>query len=104
MFIGGWKPFISFDFILTTHQFIRHQYFKDYPNRKPLREKVKDLHEKGWGYTTIHTYLTDKGFQIGESRTTVDSMLKKMKKRKEFLNQSIIEGDFTDFRLSVFKE
>jgi DNA invertase Pin-like site-specific DNA recombinase len=104
VFIGGWKPFISFDFILTTHQFIPHQYFTDYPNRKPLQEKVKDLHEKGWGYTKIHTYLIEKGFQIGESRTTVHTMLKKMKKRKEFLNQSIIEGDFTDFRLSVFKE
>ena len=98
-------PFLVFDYVITTHQFFPSEYLKPLSkDRENLHQEIDKLHQLGWGYTKIHTYLIEKGFQIGESRTTVDSMLKKMKKRKEFLNQPIIEDDFTDFRLSVFKE
>ena len=63
---------------------------------------VWKLHNKGWGYTKIHTYLSEKGFKIGKSRTTVDSIIKKMKKREKFYSQSIIDG-YGDFRLEVFE-
>ena len=51
-----------------------------------------ELHNKGWGYTKIHRYLVKNGFEIGKSRTTVDSIIKKIKKREEFLSQTIIDG------------
>ena len=54
------------------------------------------LHNKGWGYTKIHYHLIKNGFEIGKSRTTVDSIIKKIKKREEFLSQPIIDeiGNF----------
>ena len=54
------------------------------------------LHNKGWGYTKIHRHLRKNEFKIGKSRTTVDSIIKKIKKREEFLSQPIIDkiGNF----------
>ena len=54
------------------------------------------LHNKGWGYTKIHRHLKKNRFEIGKSRTTVDSIIKKIKKREEFLSQPIIDkiGNF----------
>ena len=58
------------------------------------------LHSKGWGYTTIHRHLLKNGFEIGKSRTTVDSIIKKIKKREEFLSQPIIDG-YGNFRVEM---
>jgi hypothetical protein len=54
------------------------------------------LHNKGWGYTKIHHHLIKNGFEIGKSRTTVNLIIKKIKKREEFLSQPIIDkiGNF----------
>ena len=54
------------------------------------------LHNKGWGYTKIHHHLIKNGFEIGKSRTTVDSIIQKINKREEFLSQPIIDkiGNF----------
>ena len=60
------------------------------------------LYNKGWGYTKIHRYLVDNGFEIGKSRTTVDSMIKKMKKRDEFFSQPIIDG-IGNFRVKMLE-
>ena len=61
-----------------------------------------ELHNQGWGYTKIHRYLVDNGFEIGKSRTTVDSMIKKMKKRDEFFSQPIIDG-IGNFRVKMLE-
>ena len=58
------------------------------------------LHNKGWGYTKIHTHLRKNGFKIGKSRTTVDKILKKMKKRDEYLSQPILDG-IGNFRVEM---
>ncbi len=78
-------------------------YFRNYQERKPIQDKVWELHNKGWGYTKIHTYLVEKGFQVGKSRTVVDSMIKKRIKRERILNQSIKVDKYVDFRLEVLK-
>ena len=57
-----------------------------------MRVKVWELHNKGWEHTKIHRHLIENGFEIGKSRTTVDSIIKKIKKREEFLFQTIIDG------------
>ena len=100
---GGWKPYLIFDFVLKTHQFNPTPYFRNTQHRKLLHNKIMELHNNGWGYTKIHTYLSEKGFKIGKSRTTVDSIIKKIKKREEFLNQPIIDG-LRDFRVEWLKE
>jgi len=58
------------------------------------------LHNKGWGYTKIHRHLVENGFEIGKSRTTVDSIIKKIKKREEFLSQPIKDG-LENFRVEM---
>ncbi len=60
------------------------------------------LHNKGWRYTKIHRHLLKNGFEIGKNRTTVDSIIKKIKKREEFLSQPIIDG-YRNFRLQFFQ-
>ena len=92
-------PYLVFDYVITTHQFNPSPYYRELSNdRKKLHNKVMELHNKGWGYTKIHTYLRKKGFKIGKSRQTVNTMIKKMKKRDEFYHQSIMDG-YGNFRV-----
>ena len=60
------------------------------------------LHNKGWGYTKIHHHLIKNGFEIGKSRTTVDLIIKKIKKREEFLSQPVIDK-IGNFRIMMMK-
>ena len=61
------------------------------------------LYNKGWGYTKIHYHLIKNGFEIGKSRTTVDSIIKKIKNREKLLSQPIIDG-IGNFRVKWLKE
>ena len=96
-------PYLIFDYVITTHQFNPSQYSREFKDRKPIQDIVMKLHNKGWGYTKIHTHLRKNGFNIGKSRTTVDCIIKKIKKRNEFLNQSIYKSGFQDFRVEVYQ-
>ena len=62
-----------------------------------------ELHNKGWGYIKIHRHLVKNGFEIGKSRTTVDSIIKKIKKREEFLSQPIID-EVENFRIMILEK
>ena len=57
-----------------------------------------ELHNKGWGYNKTHTHLRQNGFNIGKTRTTVNSIIKKMKKRDGFYHQPIMDG-YRNFRI-----
>jgi len=59
---GTYLPFLVFEHIITTHQFNPTNYFRTYQDRKPIRDKVWELHKLGWGYTKIHHYLVDNGY------------------------------------------
>ena len=80
-------------------QITEYHYRKD---RRHLHNEIMRLHNKGWGYTKIHRHLIKDGFEIGKSRTTVDSIIKKIKKREEFLSQPIIDG-IGNFRVEMMK-
>ena len=95
-------PHIVFDYQIITHQFFNSEYSKPIPkDRQKLHNEIIKLHELGWGYTKIHRHLREKGFQIGKSRTTVDSIIKKMKKKHDYLSQPIIDG-IGNFDLIIF--
>jgi hypothetical protein len=84
---------IVFDYVITTHQFFNSEYCKPIPkDRQKLHNEIIKLHEQGWCYTKIHKHLRKNGFKIGKSRTTVDSILKKMKKKHDYLSQPIFDG------------
>ena len=98
----GWRPYLTFDFVLITHQFNPSQYSREFKDREPIQDIVMKLYNKGWGYTKIHRHLIKNGFESGKSRTTVDSIIKKIKKRNEFLSQPIIDG-IGNFRVEMKK-
>ena len=90
-------PHLVFDYVITTHEFYSSSYFKPLTKKQiKLHNEIMSLHNKGWGYTKIHHHLIKNGFEIGKSRTTVNLIIKKIKKREEFLSQPIIDkiGNF----------
>ena len=94
-------PHLIFDYVITSHEFYSSSYFKPLTKKQTkLHNEIMRLHNKGWGYTKIHRYLVKNGFKIGKSRTTVDSIIKKIKKREEFLSQPIIDG-IGNFRIRM---
>ena len=96
-----WKPFLCFNYIITTHQFHSTNYRKPLSkDRIRLHKEIIRLHNKGWGYTKIHRHLLKNGFEIGKSRTTVDSIIKKIKKKDKFLSQPILDG-LGNFRVEM---
>ena len=96
---GTFVPHLVFDYIFTTHQFNPSPYYKELSIvRMKLHTEIMKLHNKGWGYTKIHHHLIKNGFKIGKSRTTVHSIIKKMKKRDEFYHQPIMDG-YGNFRV-----
>ena len=100
MFNVGWRPYLTFDFVVVSHQFNPSQYSREFKDREPIQDIVMKLYNKGWGYTKIHTHLRNNGFKIGKTRTTVNSIIKKMKKRDEFYHQPIMEG-YGNFRVEM---
>ena len=86
-------PFLVFDYVITTHQFFPSEYSKPISkDRQKLHQEIDKLHQQGWGYTKIHHHLVKNGFNIGKSRTTVDSIIKKMKKKNDYISQPIMDG------------
>jgi len=90
---------LVFDYVIITQEFNTSPYFRKLSeDNKKLHNKIKELQNKGWGYTKIHTYLRKNGYKIGKSRTTVHSIIKKMEKRDKFYHQPIMDG-YGNFRV-----
>lgn len=100
---GGYSPYLTFNVLVQSNIFSVHQYKCEYPERESIRNKVWELHKEGWGYTKIHRYLKKNGFEIGDSRTTVDSMIKKMKKREFITKREFSLRKYVDFKIKFFR-
>ena len=75
-------------------------YSVDISHRENLHNTIMKLHNEGWGYTKIHKYLRENGFEIGKSRSTVHTMIKRIKKRKRYLTIKD-KGRFEGFRVEL---
>ena len=97
-------PHLIFDYVITSHQFNPTPYFTKQlsDNRIKTQNKVRELHNQGLGYTKIHRYLRENGYEVGKSRTCVDSMIKKMNKRNQFFSQPILDG-IGNFRVKMIE-
>ena len=97
-------PHLVFDYVIKSHQFNPTPYFNKQlsQSRVDTQKNVEELHNQGLGYTKIHQYLVKNGYKIGKSRTTVDSMIKKMKNRDEFFSQPILDG-IGNFRVKMLE-
>ncbi len=83
----GWCPYLIVYIEIVSHKFSPSPYFNDYSKRIPIHNRIKELSKQGLGYRKIHRVLVKEKWKIGKSPTCVDTMIKKMKKRKKFLNQ-----------------
>ena len=98
----GWKPYLVFDYVVTTHKFNPTMYkVSDVSHKEKLHTTIMKLHNEGWGYTKIHKYLRENGFEIGKSRSTVHTMIKRIKKRKKILSKSMLKT-INNFRINFF--
>lgn len=87
---------------MVSNQFNPTPYFTKELSEDRINTKKKELHNQGLGYTKIHQYLVKNGYEIGKSRTTVDSIIKKMKKRDEFFSKPILDG-IGNFRIKMLE-
>ena len=94
---------MTFDHFIKTHKLNPSQYNNSLSkDRKIIHNEIFRLYNKGLGYRRIHRKLVEKGFQIGKSPTTVDSIIKKRIKRDEFLNQPVIE-EYRNFDIEFYR-
>ena len=87
---------------IVSHKFSPSPYFTHKHDRKSIHNRVNKLRSEGLGYRKIHKVLVSEKFKIGKSPTTVDSMIKKMDRRKMILTQNedvdLVKIDFQMFR------
>ena len=79
--------YLIVEYIVVSHKFSHTLYFNDYSKRIPIHNRIKELSKQGLGYRKIHRVLVKEKWKIGKSPTCVDTMIRKMKKRENFLNQ-----------------
>lgn len=96
-------PFLLFTFHTKTHKLQNSKYLK------PLNKVTEKLHEEifrlkslGLGYRKIHKKLVEKGYKIGKSPSTVNSIIEKRLKRDKFLNMKVFE-EYRNFEIKFFK-
>ena len=83
MVIDSSIPFLVFNSYTKTHLTVPSNYFNKLDkDRVKLHTEIMKLHNKGWGYTKIHKHLKKNNYKIGNSRTSVDYIIKKIKKGK----------------------
>ena len=70
--------------------------------REKLHKVIFKLHKQSLGYKKIYKILVEKGFKIGKSPSTVDSIIKKRIKREEFLNRPVFE-EYRSFDIEFYK-
>jgi hypothetical protein len=70
--------------------------------REKLHKVIFKLYKQSLGYKKIHKKLVEKGFKIGKSPSTVDSIIKKRIKREEFLKRPVFE-EYRSFDIEFYK-
>ena len=96
-------PIIVFDFYTKTHLLVPSSYHIPLSKgREKLHKVIFKLHKQSLGYKKIHKRLVEKGFKIGKSPSTVDSIIKKRMKREEFLNRPVFE-EYRSFDIEFYK-
>ena len=96
-------PIIVFDFYTKTHLLVPSSYHIPLSKgREKLHNVIFKLYNQSLGYKKIHKRLIEKGFKIGKSPSTVDSIIKKRIKREEFLNRPVFE-EYRNFDIEFYR-
>ena len=87
------KPYLIIEFTVTSHKFSHTPYFKDYDDRKPIHNRIKELEDQGLGYRRISHILTEKGYRSVRTNSIlknnyIHSIYKKGKIRESRIERS----------------
>ena len=96
------KPYLTIDFVVTSHKFNPTPYIRDISHRKSIHKRIRNLSKRGLGYRRIHRVLVKEGFDIGQSPSCVHTMMRKMDQRKRILKQKTISV-LDQIRIEVLK-
>ena len=97
----GWKPYLTFDFVVVSHQFSTTPLLYKNTNQNLIQKKIWELYNQGMTYTKIHRYLVENGYDVSPNRTTVDFTIKKRINRERILNQQTLVDTYVDLGVEV---
>ena len=97
----GWRPYLTFNFVLVTHQFSTTQYLYRLPKLKLRYDKIWELYKKGWTPTKIHRYLEENGYKVSKYPSSTNNTIKSRIKKEKVLNQPVKVDTFVDFGLEM---
>ena len=97
----GWKPYLTFKFVVVSHQFSTTPYLYHFPKQKLRNNKIWELYNEGWGFTKIHRYMKKNGYQVSKYPSSIGNIIKCRIRRGKILNQPTTVERFVDFRLEI---
>ena len=97
----GWKPYLTFDFVVVSHQFSTTPLLYKNTEQNLIQKKIWELYNQGMTYTKIHRYLVENGYDVSPNRTTVDFTIKKRINRERILNQQTLVDTYVDLGVEV---
>ena len=97
----GWRPFLTFNFVVVTHEFSTTQYLYRLPKQKLRYDKIWELYKKGWTPTKIHRYLEKNGYKVSKYPSSTNNTIKSRIKKEKVLNQPVKVDTFVDFGLEM---
>ena len=99
----GWRPYLTFKFVVVTHEFSTNQYLYNFPKLKLRNNKIWELYYKGWGFTKIHRYMVENGYKVSKYPSSIGNIIKCRIKREEVLNQPTKVEKFLDFGMEMIR-
>ena len=97
----GWKPYLTFDFVVVSHQFSTTPLLYKNTDQNLIQKKIWELYNQGMTYTKIHRHLVENGYDVSPNRTTVDFTIKKRINRERILNQQTLVDTYVGFGVEV---
>ena len=100
---GWWKPYLTFKFVVVTHQFSTKPYLYHFPKLKLRNNKIWELHKKGWTSTKIYRYLKKNGFKVSKYPSSINNIIQRRIKKEKVLNQPVELNTFVDFGMEMIR-
>ena len=101
---GGWRPYLTFKFVVVSHQFSTTPYLYHFPKQKLRNNKIWELYNEGWGFTKIHRYMKENGYQVSKYPSSIGNIIKCRIRREKILNQPTTVDRFVDFKLEMMRD
>jgi hypothetical protein len=101
---GCWKPYLTFKFVVVSHQFSTTPYLYHFPKQKLRNNKIWELYNEGWGFTKIHRYMKENGYQVSKYPSSIGNIIKCRIRREKILNQPTTVDRFVNLRMEMMRD